>query len=802
MNRRRSIRSAVALLLVAGSLVVIAPGLAQMPHPQINPELTTEPWTADWIAWPGDAGDVFGVYHFRKSFDLPEPLPRSFVVHVSADNRYRLFVNGTAVAAGPARGDLLNWHFETVDISPHLKPGSNALAAVVWNFAEHRPVAQHTFRTGFVLQGDRAAERIVDTDSSWKVIRNNGYAPMPIDRAAMGYPYIVVGPGEQIDGAAYPWEWNTPEYDDGSWDQAVPVRPAIRHWGANYGEIGGWRLTPRTIPMMEARATRFERVVRATNAALQEDFVSGSAPLEIAPHTRASILLDHGVLTTAYPELVISRGAGSRVEVTYAEALVDSAGRKGHRDVVEGKVLRGIRDVWLPDGGADRLFRPLWFRTYRYVQIDVETAAEPLTISDVRGEFTAYPFEERATFASSDRSLEPIWDTGWRTARLCAGETYFDCPYYEQLQYVGDTRIQALISLYVAGDDRLMRQAIEAFGASRLPDGLTQSRYPSYDAQLIPPYSLFWIVMVHDFWMYRRDDAFVEEHLNGVRGVVEWYEDQLDPDGLPGPTPWWNFVDWSFPRGVPPGADEGGSSIIALQFVYALDRAAELADAFGRRSDASHYSALGDRIRQAVFDRCWDERRRLIADTPAKNRFSQHANVMAVLVDAVPQDDQQALMQRVLGDESLVPCTYYYRFYLDEAARKAGLGGSYVDRLDAWHEMLDLGLTTFAEEPEPTRSDAHAWSASPNYHFLATVCGIRPSAPGFERVRVEPALGRLEWVRGAVPHPAGEIIIELRRRDDETLQGFVDLPPGIDGELVLEGEVRALSPGRNAVGGN
>ena len=492
-------------------------------------------------------------------------------------------------------------------------------------------------------------------------------------------------------------------------------------------------------------------------------------------------------------------GTGSRITVTYAEALVDSAGRKGNRNVVEGKVIRGIEDLWMPDGGRNRIFRPLWFRTYRYVQLDVETASEPLTIQDIRGEFTAYPFEERGSFASSDHALEPIWETGWRTARLCAGETYFDCPYYEQLQYVGDTRIQALISLYVSGDDRLMRQAIEAFDQSRIPDGITQSRYPSHDAQLIPPYSLFWIVMVHDFWMHRQDDAFVADRLNGIRGIVDWYEDHLDESGLIGPTPWWNFVDWSFPRGVPQGADEGGSSIVTLQIVYALDRAAELAHAFDRSAEAARYEKLAGTMRAAVYDLCWDERRRLIADTPSKEAFSQHANVMAVLVDAVPAEDQHDLMARVLSDDSLVPCSYYYRFYLDEAARKAGWADSYVDRLDPWHEMLSLGLTTFAENPDPTRSDSHAWSSSPNYQFLATICGIRPAAPGFKSVRVEPALGRLEWIRGVVPHPAGDLTVELHRQPDGTLRGSIDLPPGITGELAVEGDVRPLSAGHNEV---
>src|SRR5690349_11726882 len=152
---------------------------------------------------------------------------------------------------------------------------------------------------------------------------------------------------------------------------------------------------------------------------------------------------------------------------------------------------------------------PLTWRTWRYLQIDVEATEQPVRVERLTNWFSAYPFPQRASFSSDDDSLRAIWDIGWRTARLDAHDTYMDTPYWERLQYIGDTRIQALISYTVAGDDRLARQAIEAFNDSRIPDGLTQSRYPSSLVQIIPTFSLLWIGMVHDFWMYRGDQDFV-----------------------------------------------------------------------------------------------------------------------------------------------------------------------------------------------------------------------------------------------------------------------------------------------------
>lgn len=796
---RLSRRSADVCRLLALAAFVNAWSLASPAQPaSVLPDTMTRGWTAGWISHPTAPRTDFGVFHFRRSFEWDGRSDR-FVVHVTADNRYRLFVNGRAVSSGPARGDLSHWHYETVDLAPHLRPGRNVLAAVVWNFGADRPMAQFSHQTALLLQGASEVEAVVNTGESWRVVQDTAYAPLPVDRAAMGYPYIVVGPGEIVDGAAYPWGWEEPGYDDQSWPAAVVVQRATPQWGENYGEAIGWTLVPRTIPAMEERPERLARVARASGVATDDRLLTGEQPLTVPPHTQATLLLDQSHLTTAYPEIEVSNGRGATIRLTYAEALFDCDGRKGNRNEIDGKEIRGQQDLFRPDGGAHRRFRPLWWRTYRYLQLDVETQAEPLVLHDVRGIFTAYPFEERASFAASDTTLPVIWKTGWRTARLCAGETYFDCPYYEQLQYAGDTRIQALISLYVSGDDRLARQAIRAFDQSRHPDGLTQSRYPSRDPQYIPPYSLIWISMIHDFWMHRDDPAFAGSWFTGIRGVLDWYEARRDTSGLIGPTPWWNFVDWSFPRGVPPGADEGGSTIIALQYVYALRHAAELADAFGRREEAERYQATAAAVTDAVRRFAWDAERGLFADEPSRTHFSQHANVLAVLVDLVPPAEQATLLETMLAADDLTPCTYYFRFYLDRAMKKAGLGDTYVERLGPWREMLANGLTTFAEAPEPTRSDAHAWSASPNYEFLATVCGIEPASPGFAAVAVAPALGSLEWARCSMPHPNGLIEVSLQRSAGGRLSGTVTLPPGLSGTFTWKGHEIALAPGENAI---
>ncbi|CAN5586207.1 hypothetical protein BH24GEM3_BH24GEM3_17130 [soil metagenome] len=783
-------RGRITLLVPLLALAILPPVLcAQAP---LAPEL----WSASWIAHPEAPGDAYGVYHFRRAFELPAR-PERFLVHVSADNRYRLFVNGAAVAEGPARGDLMHWRYETVDLAPHLRPGRNLLAAVVWNWGVAKPVAQISHRTGFLLQAGSARDSMVNTGPGWKVLQNPAYSPIAFTYGDVD-GYYASPPGEMLDARLYPWGWERPDHSDGGWAAARTVQRSQARGVSQYGEAGGWQLVPRPIPPMEETLQRIPRVARAEGVRASDAFLRGAGDLVVPPRTRAVILLDQTYLTNAYLVVEASGGAGGTLKLIYAEALQDPEGQKGHRNEIAGKTIKGIRDSLTFDGGARRRFRTLWFRTFRYLQLEVQTADEPLRIHDVHGVFTAYPFQERGRFASDLPWLQRMWEINWRVARLDAWETYFDTPYYEQLQYIGDTRIQSLLSLYMAGDDRLMRNALMQFDESRIPEGITASRYPSNLPQYIPPFSLFWVAMVHDYWMHRDDPAFVRSFLPGVRGVLAWFERHLDGTGMLGPMPWWNFGDWAeaYPRGVPPGADDGHSALITLQFAYALRRAAELEAGLGEPALGVRYRALADAAVAAVQALAWDPARGLFADSPERGLYSQQTNVLAVLAGAVPIAEQAALMHRVLADSSLVPASYYFLFYVHEALREAGLADRYLEQLGPWQEMLALGLTTTPETPEPTRSDSHAWSAHPNYGLLATVLGVRSAEPGFRSVRIAPALGALRRAEGRVPHPLGDIEVRLTRLGVRGLRAEITLPPGLGGVFEWRGRQIPLREGR------
>jgi hypothetical protein len=109
--------------------------------------------------------------------------------------------------------------------------------------------------------------------------------------------------------------------------------------------------------------------------------------------------------------------------------------------------------------------------------------------------------------------------------------------------------------------------------------------------------------------------------------------------------------------------------------------------------------------------------------------------------------------------------------------------------------MLGLGLTTWAENPEPTRSDCHAWSAHPNFDLLATVAGIEPGAAGFREVAISPHLGPLRRLKATLPHPQGDIIVSYERRG-EGLVADVTLPKGLSGSFTWKAKKVPLRAGQ------
>ncbi|BBH24613.1 alpha-L-rhamnosidase [Paenibacillus baekrokdamisoli] len=769
-------------------------------------------WQAQWI-WKQKTevaareGQHELVY-FRRSFSVPEGDVGALVVRVSADSRYRLYLNGKSVSVGPCKGDRYTHHYETVDLTEHLRPGKNVLAAKVLHFAVSEPfvlgaggpASVWRSNTGaFFLEGDLVDENgcvttELNSSEEWVYLE---------DRALSFHPgeleTLYVGGVERVDGMLLPHGWEEIEYEDRHWDKASVIASA---YDPTYGQLTPWPLTPRPIPPLYEEERGFRSIMRMEGGQggepgfhlLHEGRIPGEGHgFELKAGHRFMIELDAGELTTGYLCLAMIGGRGSSVRMLCAECYEDPQEstirrNKGVRDDSSKGLLIGEEDVYRVQGFGDpsleryEVYEPFWFRTFRFVRLQVEVGSEPLILHRLNYRETGYPLEIQADFRSSDESLRKLWDISINTLKRCMHETYEDCPFYEQLQYAMDTRLQVLFTYQLSADDRLARKAIFDFHSSLLPNGMLQSRYPSLFPQIIPGFSVYWIMMVHDHYHYFADSELVRMYLPTIDAVLGWFERQLDERGLVGQMPpqYWSFVDWvehwrDF-AGVPIANQKGPLTVLSMQYVAALNAAAELNEFAGRATTAEEYRLRADNVNEAIRVNCWSEQRQLFRDGPDAEEYSQHAQIWGGLSGTVSGEVARKLLETMMRDSSLPNVSYAMAFFLFRALSDTGLYELSFPLWETWRRLADLNLTTWVEDPVSQRSDCHGWGATPLYEFPAEILGVKPAEPGFKRIKVQPRIGHLAWAEGKVATLQGTVHVKWELDDDGRFRLYVQGP--------------------------
>ncbi len=782
------------------------------------------PWPAKWIGHPEEVmGSTPQALALHVSVELKAPA--TLTVHVSADERYELHVDGERLGRGPERGDPAHWRFESYRLE--LAKGRHHFAAKVWwlKGAGLSPFAQMSLKPAFLLAAEGPlGEQLSTGQGAWRVMRMPGLEFLP--------PEFVWGTGAKtrVIAKAFPWDFATGGGD--SWVQPAVLGDAVV---ADYspGYAANWLLTPATLPPMLEEKMHSGKVRHiqgvdtwetsklpvlhtehlGAEGAAWDKLLAGKGPMFIPARSWRRVIVDLGEYRCAYPAARLSGGDGARLRIRWAESLYLPKWQKikgmyeiqvkGDRGEIEGKSFVGIGDEIELDGAATRVFSPLWWEAGRYLEITVRTDAEPLSIEDFHLELTGYPHEFSGRFSSSDERLERIVDISRRTLRMCSHETYMDCPYYEQLMYVGDTRIQALATYVLSPDDRLPRKAIGLFNDSRVPSGLTQSRYPctTREPQIIPPFSLWWVAMVHDYALWRGDLPFVKSMMPGVRAVLEHFASKIRPDGLLANPNGWNFLDWveGWKWGVRADGGHGVSGPLNWHAAMTFRLAAELETLVAEPELAKRCARLARGLAAAADRHFWDEKRGLYADDLDHSLFSEHSQCLALLSGLLSKRREKTVAANLFTDPALDRATIYFCHYLFEACHRSGRIDRLFDRLGVWFSHEALGLTTTLESPEPARSDCHAWSAHPLYHFAASVAGVRPAAPGFAEVEVAPRLGPLDWLEAKVAHPKGTVELHLEKKGD-VLVGEIVLPEGVGGRLRTAAGAVPLRPGRNRLG--
>lgn len=735
--------------------------------------------------------------------------PEKALIKISADTRYKLYINGCLAEAGPSRGDRQIWFYDEIDVRPFLRKGENVFAVEVLRYPMEARKGNHgMFRTeypGLYVEGSVLDVEgncvILDTDESWMcrkhpgfqiVSESEGFAPLQIYEVCQGKPELNgwMLPGytlsDEVSLSRRDMNCGMPlGYDHSSW---LTARPYF-HMSES---VSPGNLRPRTIPFLYRKRRQFSgvTVVRESKQGREawEALLRNEQKITISGNTREIIEITAGEEMTAYVNLAMEKGTGAKIKFLYSEGYVQEGYHKEfplkkNRDDWENGHLDGFFDEYLAAGygDADRSeeYEPFWFRTFRFIRLEIETRDEPLILSRLDYTETGYPLKVRTKVSASDLNLEAVWEICERTLRRCMHETYEDCPFYEQLQYAMDARTEILYTYAVSADDRLARKCMDDFRRSQRYDGLLNCSYPCVTSNVIPGFSIYYIFMLYDHMMYFDDKELLEEHMPTVSAILNYFHRNRAEEGyvkklggLNGKDAKWSFIDWTpewdDTTGVPDAILEGPITMESLLYVAGLQHGAAILEHLGQKELASVYLERAQAVQESVRRYCTGKNG-MLQDGPGIDRYSQHVQVFSILTETVElEQGRKNLEMTLLHTRDYAQCSVAMSFYLFRALQKTGLYLWTKEYAKLWLRMLEKGLTTCAEDEVGERSDCHAWGSLILYELPSVVLGVQPARPGYRAIRVRPEPGSLEYAQGNVVTPKGMVRVSWSLRDGGT----------------------------------
>ena len=672
----------------------------------------------------------------RCDFELAaaEKLP----IYVSGIAGYRLYLDNEFLHCGP-EWDIAGT-LSLDDITLELSSGKHTLTVMLWNHglksAAYREMSKHVF---FVLQSqiDSPAARALNTaEGNYEYTLLDGWQLCKFHMSCMA------GPRLEVDFQQNQIQWRPAVRLSKDFFAQHAYKFIKRELPLDYtGDYHNFTL--RSCDQNVGHLAKFYEVLDEEAADYASLLIAGKT-LTIPANKQIRMLFDLNNYICARAIFDADRGCGASMEIMLTESLFENSDNwkncygkpfKGNRNDIDGKYAVGNGDKFTFDGNAQHCPVLDW-DAGRYMVCYIETADEPLVIKNFRLEQTHSGIRLNNPLEFADAKFNRLTGLCLNSLQNCMHTTYMDCPHYEQLMYIGDGRIEALINYVCTPVNLLQRKALKTFASSLGCDGFTQSRYPSREASFIPGFSLFFINMVHDYAMWSSDKDSVRELMEYCRTILQAVEKHRGDDGLCNTPDGWNFYDWvpEWERGVPPAGNKPGA-LFNLHFLKVLQDMALLEDYQGNASAAGQLRNSAEKLQKKITETFFVPEKGLFSCDCDHLHYSQHVQAMALLCNLGDRELYEKMFDPAL---EMAKCTIYFSHYLFEAAKIFQDTVHPLEMMEFWFKLLGKGFFTTPERPEPSRSDCHAWGGHLLYYLVTGLGGLTPAEPGGKCFRFAP----------------------------------------------------------------
>ncbi len=697
----------------------------------------------------------------------PEPA-RQFV--------YTMLCNGEEVGVGPCRlgrapdGTDCLYH-QTYDVTHLLRAGDNILAAITYTTAEHAFLCQLTAydqegNPTVLTNSARDHARWLTLDGDAVFGRSN----------SIGTHYFTAH-ACNIVSPLYPFGFDTPGFD-----------PDARWTPATLGDD----LTA-TRPLLPGAYDPVRRY-------------PADRPVTVTPVSLDTLLVDLGAEIIGGLRLTLENPTDHSVTVTldYAEQITPEG-----RDVKSPmNTDNHYRETWTLAPGRQTL-ETLSLMAFRYVRIVGLPA--PLAPADVQGRELRHAFSSTESALLTDHTLlADIWSLTKHTVRVTTQDIYVDSQSRERGAYEGDLLINML--------------AAYATEAAYAPARLT-TEYLLGHRTWPADYLLCIILAAYEDYMATADTRLISEWYDRLRANL--FTDCLDDLGdghalIRSPATGSStqnavLVDW--PPSERDGYDMAApyNTVLNALHIRAAEALAAIADALGHTADARALRTLADTLRRTLLALLYDPvadrfRDGLGADGTPSPHAAQHATAYALWAGVYTDCAMASRLADALAPDGKLHVSVYAAHFLLEGLYRAGRGDlatrllldpDTTDGARTWAYMLHrMGATVTTEawnqQNKPNMTLSHPWGATPAHLIRTGICGIIPTAPGYARVHIRPALEGIDHLDATCPTVRGPIRLSWHKAADGTHVLTLVLPAGCEATLALpNGQIEKGLVGRH-----
>ncbi len=596
---------------------------------------------------------------FRRDFTL-EKVSRA-TVDITADDYYKLYVNGEYVTEGPAAGTVDNTYWHTVDVSRHVRPGRNVIAVhTYYQGLVNRVWTSGDNRHGLWLELRVDGRTVVKSDERFRTARHTGYSA--IGKAGYDTQFL-----ERYDAGAPEVGFERVDYDDSSWSMAVP-----------HPRGGDYVLS--TLPGVETPRVEVERI----------------APKSVVRRSDGSLDVDFGGIYVGRVYLAAKGPKGAEMRLRCAQELSpDGSVRWRMRcncNYEEAFVLSGA--------GHDEL-RQFDYKSFRYLNVTIPPGVE-LDENSIALEARHLPFHAIVSPKFDDPDLARIWKLCEDSFHYGVQEQVMDCMDREKGYYLGDGCYTIYAYARLTGRWDLVRKFFDDFlRTSRIDRGLVTCGNCSF-MQEIAEYPLMMFPLAEWYVDATRDGAFIASRLDAFRDILDCYRERyIGTSGLISSIDKWCVVEWpaNFRDEYDADVREGKvctdvHNVINAWYVGAVKSYNRLAEKLGKPVVAGA-NELERAFRAAFYDR----ERHLFVDRVGSSHASMPGNVYAAYFRLAPPEDAAEFHRRFVRmvREKRFSAISMFQFYpLFSYLRDSGekeLLRELVLSPDSWKRNLREGAT-------------------------------------------------------------------------------------------------------------